>query len=178
MDYLWSPWRYRYVSRATPSDACIFCEKSAPGRDRENLVLFRAAYNFGLLNLFPYTTGHLMIAPYEHVARLEDVSEEAAAEMMRLARTAESVLREVYRPVGLNLGMNIGECAGAGVAGHIHLHLLPRWPGDAGFMTTIGETRVVPEELETTWEKLQPVFAARLGETALPRKVSRPQNRL
>ncbi len=162
MDYLWSPWRYRYVSRATPSDACVFCAAAAAADDRENFILFRARHNFGLLNLFPYTSGHMLIAPYAHVASLEDTREETAVEMMRLARVAESVLREVYRPAGLNLGMNIGECAGAGIAGHIHLHLLPRWAGDANFMTTVGETRVLPQDLETAWEKMKPLFEARL----------------
>ncbi|MBI4875584.1 MAG: HIT domain-containing protein [Acidobacteria bacterium] len=158
MDRLWSPWRYQYVSRASPGDACIFCEKSASDRDRENLVLYRGKHNFVLLNLFPYTNGHLMIAPYRHVAGLAGAGEAVLAEMMRLTVEAERALGEAYRPRGLNLGMNLGECAGAGIAGHIHMHVLPRWMGDANFMSTVGETRVLPEDLETTYDKLAPLF--------------------
>lgn len=158
MDRLWSPWRYAYVSTARPGDACIFCEKAVEGRDAENFVVYRARKNYVLLNLYPYTTGHLMIAPYEHVATLEDASEETLVEMMLLTRLAERHLRTVYQPRGFNIGMNIGECAGAGVAGHIHMHVLPRWPADSNFMTTIGETRVLPEELRVTYEKLRQAF--------------------
>lgn len=159
MDYLWSPWRYRYVSTAAPDDACIFCKAAAEReRDKENLVFFRGARNFGILNRFPYTSGHLMIAPYEHVATLEGAAEETTAEMMRIARFAVAHLRALYRPGGLNVGMNLGECAGAGVAGHIHMHVLPRWPADANFMTVIGETRVIPEDLSVTYEKLAGAF--------------------
>ncbi len=160
MDRLWTPWRYSYVSKAEPVSGCIFCEKAKPGDDEENLVIFRAAHNFALLNLYPYNNGHIMVAPYEHAATLEAVAEETVVEMMRLTRAAEAILRRIYRPQGINLGMNIGQCAGAGVAGHIHMHLLPRWPGDVSFMTTVGETRVVPEDLKGTWNKLRPEFAS------------------
>ncbi|MCS6952130.1 MAG: HIT domain-containing protein [Bryobacterales bacterium] len=158
MDRLWSPWRYAYVSTARAENACIFCEKAADGRDEENYILYRAPKNFVLLNLFPYTTGHLMIAPYEHVATLEEAAEETLVEMMLLTRLAERHLRTVYKPRGFNVGMNIGECAGAGVAGHLHMHVLPRWPADSNFMTTIGETRVLPEELSVTYDKLRRAF--------------------
>jgi len=158
MDYLWSPWRYRYVSSAAPDDRCLFCRIAEEAKDRENYVLLRAEHNFVLLNLFPYTTGHLMIAPYAHVATLEGADPEALAEMMSLARRMEAALRSIYRPEGLNLGLNIGRSAGAGVADHIHLHMLPRWPGDVNFMTAIGETRVLPEDLETTYERLKQIL--------------------
>jgi ATP adenylyltransferase len=158
MDYLWSPWRYAYVSRNEAPAGCIFCVKSAQRNDEENLVLFRGEHNFVLLNLFPYTSGHMMIAPYVHVATLEEAPEDAVVEMMSLARIASRHLREVYRPQGMNLGMNLGECAGAGIAGHIHMHVLPRWLGDANFMTTTGETRVIPEDLSITYEKLRGAF--------------------
>jgi ATP adenylyltransferase len=154
MDYLWSPWRYQYVSKAGPTDECIFCRKAAQGNDQENFVVHRGRLNFAILNLFPYTTGHLMIAPYRHAATLEEAGSETLSEMMELTRLAERHLRAVYRPKGLNIGMNVGECAGAGIAGHIHMHVLPRWPADANFMTTIGETRVLPEDLETTYRRL------------------------
>jgi ATP adenylyltransferase len=158
MDYLWSPWRYRYVSSAAPDDRCLFCRIAAEAKDRENYVLLRAEHNFVLLNLFPYTTGHLMIAPYAHVATLESTDPAVLAEMMSLARRMETALRSVYRPEGLNLGLNIGRSAGAGVADHIHLHMLPRWMGDVNFMTAIGETRVLPEDLETTYERLKQIL--------------------
>lgn len=160
MDRLWSPWRYRYVSHASPDDACIFCSKAA-GEDEANLVLHRGVYNYVLLNLYPYTNGHLMVAPYEHVAELENLSEEVSREMMSLTQEAVRHLKAIYRPQGVNLGMNLGECAGAGIAGHLHMHVLPRWVGDANFMTTIGETRVLPEDLSETWRKLRGAFAGR-----------------
>jgi ATP adenylyltransferase len=159
MDRLWSPWRYRYVSKATPADACIFCAKQTEDRDEENLILHRGRHSFALLNLYPYTTGHLMVAPYSHIAMLDELPAEAAAELMVLTQTSVRLLRAVYRPHGLNVGMNLGECAGAGIAGHLHMHVLPRWQGDANFMTTIGETRVMPEELGETWRRLREAFA-------------------
>lgn len=155
MDRLWSPWRYRYVSTASPLNACIFCAKPAAGDDDGNYIVLRAERNFVLLNLYPYTNGHLMIAPYEHVANLADAHPETLAEMMRLTVRCETALRAIYKPDGINLGMNLGEAAGAGVAGHIHMHMLPRWTGDASFMSTVAETRVLPEELAVTHRRLR-----------------------
>src|SRR5271157_2020055 len=123
--------------------------------DRLNLIVHRGAHNFIILNRFPYTSGHLMVVPYRHVATLLDLSDDAMIEMSQLARRVEKHLRAVYHPDGLNLGMNIGKSAGAGIAGHLHLHVLPRWAGDTNFMTVVGETRVVPEALEATWERLR-----------------------
>jgi len=160
MDRLWSPWRYRYVSTAEQkTDGCIFCTKPAEDSDEANLIVFRGEYNFVLLNLYPYTSGHLMVAPYGHVATLEQADEPVAAELMMLTRRAQRHLREVYNAPGFNLGMNIGACAGAGVAGHIHMHVLPRWGGDANFMTTVAETRVLPEDLTDSWRRLRAAFA-------------------
>ena len=159
-DHLWTPWRSTYVSRKEPASGCVFCNALTEDDDREHLLLYRAAHNFILLNRFPYSSGHLMIAPNVHVSKLTAVSPEAAAEMMELARISESILEEVYRPHGVNLGMNIGEAAGAGIAAHIHLHILPRWTGDANFMSTVGNTRVMPEELEDTYRKLAGPFSA------------------
>lgn len=153
MDRLWSPWRYRYVTgedKSARPQSCIFCA----GRE-EHFVLFEGERCYGLLNRFPYSSGHMMIAPVEHVARLEDLAEADYLEMMRYGRLAERNLRSVYRCDGLNIGFNIGSVAGAGVAGHLHLHLVPRWNGDANFMTTIGETRVLPEDLEESARKLR-----------------------
>jgi ATP adenylyltransferase len=160
MDYLWSPWRYRYVSQAGKSEGCPFCQKATlpPEQDRENLVLYRGRSNFILLNLYPYTTGHMLVTPYAHVATLDGVSPETLVEMMELTQRLQSALEASYNPEGYNLGMNLGRCAGAGVADHIHLHLLPRWGGDSNFMTVIGETRVQPEDLLATYDKLAKFF--------------------
>jgi ATP adenylyltransferase len=158
MEHLWSPWRSKYVSEASPADACIFCAKHASAEDESNLVLLRGANAFVLLNLYPYTNGHLMIAPYDHIATLEATPDETLIEMTRLARQAEVHLRQIYRAPGINVGMNIGACAGAGVAGHIHIHVLPRWPGDVNFMTAVADTRVIPEDLQTTYAKLSRAF--------------------
>jgi ATP adenylyltransferase len=163
MDYLWSPWRYRYLAAPPVSSACIFCQKAAENKDRENLVVWRGRYNFALLNLYPYTSGHLMVVPYAHVATLEDTPADTAVELMLTVRQAEKHLRALYRPDGINLGMNIGQAAGAGIAGHIHMHILPRWFGDANFMTTVGETRVIPEELAVTYDRLSRAFAGEQG---------------
>ncbi len=161
MDFLWSPWRYAYVTGQTaPADSgrCVFCEIGSTSEDDTAGIVFRGRHTFVVLNQFPYTSGHLMIVPYAHVATLEQCSDAILAETMRLARRAEINLRELYRCPGLNLGWNIGECAGAGVAAHIHLHVLPRWPGDASFLTSIGETRVLPEDLATSLAKMKSVF--------------------
>jgi ATP adenylyltransferase len=158
MDQLWSPWRYRYVTKAEAEPACVFCVKAHSNDDQANLVLYRGAHCFVILNLYPYTTGHLMVVPYIHISTMEEAPEEATAEMMQLTTAASRHLRSVYRPKGLNIGMNIGECAGAGIAEHIHMHVLPRWPGDVNFMTAIGETRVLPEDLDTTYQRLRQAF--------------------
>jgi ATP adenylyltransferase len=160
VDHLWSPWRYRYLSEPRKDAACIFCAIAAEHRDEANLIVHRAAHNFIVLNRFPYTSGHLMVVPYAHAADLSGIDEAAAGELMSLTRLANRHLCAIYRPEGLNLGMNIGESAGAGIAGHIHMHVLPRWHGDANFMTTIGETRVLPEELDITWRRVHEAFAA------------------
>ncbi len=160
MDILWSPWRFHYVSEGVKKGGCVFCEKAAAdrSRDRENLILYRGRSNYILLNLYPYTTGHAMVAPYAHVARLADLDAESLKEMMALAQRLEEALAAAYSPEGFNLGMNLGRCAGAGVADHVHLHFLPRWFGDSNFMTVVGETRVQPEDLATTYDKLAPFF--------------------
>jgi ATP adenylyltransferase len=133
---------------------------AAAGADQETLIVHRARHNFVVLNRFPYTSGHLMVIPYVHVSDLGSLDDETASEMMTLTRASERHLRAVYKPDGLNLGMNIGESAGAGIAAHIHMHVLPRWTGDANFLSTIGETRVLPEELDMTWRRLSEAFGA------------------
>jgi ATP adenylyltransferase len=159
MDYLWTPWRFRYMASAGKNERCIFCDLLAVGDEKARIVL-RGELNFIILNTFPYTSGHVMIVPYEHVADLKDCKPEALAEMMLLAQRVERALAAEYKPEGFNLGMNLGRAAGAGVAGHLHLHVLPRWSGDSSFITTVGETRVVPEELDTTFEKLKRALSA------------------
>jgi ATP adenylyltransferase len=155
MDYLWTPWRYQYMTKAGEPGECVFCAAARSEDDRAPLVVHRGAHNFVILNRYPYTSGHIMVVPYAHVSTLEALADEALVELIRLARESEKHLRAIYRPGGLNLGMNIGEAAGAGIASHIHLHVLPRWTGDTNFMTTVGETRVLPEELEVTWQRLR-----------------------
>jgi ATP adenylyltransferase len=159
VDYLWSPWRYQYLTAPKKTDGCVFCAMAAQDRDEENLIVFRGLHNFVVLNRFPYTSGHLMVVPYIHAAELGSIDESAAAELMTLTRLAERHLRAIYRPEGLNLGMNIGESAGAGIAGHIHMHVLPRWHGDSNFMTTVAETRILPEDLHVTWRRVRDAFA-------------------
>ncbi len=166
MDYLWTPWRYQYISKAGEEDECIFCAAAKDPRDEDSLIVHRAAHNFIILNRFPYTSGHVMAVPYEHVPTLEDLSDTALVEMIRLARDTERHLREVYRPEGLNFGINLGRCAGAGIAGHVHMHILPRWTGDANFMTVVGETRVMPEDLTTTWTRLRRAFGEPMPATS------------
>lgn len=160
MDHIWSPWRYQYVTKAAPTGGCVFCAKIAADNDAESLVVHRAEHNFVVLNLYPYTNGHVMVVPYEHVDSLAAATPACAVEMMELSRRTETILRTLYNPPGINIGMNLGACAGAGVAGHIHMHLLPRWPGDANFMSVIGETRVLIEDLSITWERMRRAFAS------------------
>jgi ATP adenylyltransferase len=155
MDYLWTPWRYRYIADAAKDTGCIFCAAVAANDDAKTQIVLRGAKSFVILNRYPYTTGHVMIVPYAHVADLAAADSDMLAEMMRVAQRVQKALHDTYHPEGFNLGMNLGRAAGAGVTGHLHLHVLPRWSGDANFMTVVGETRVEPEDLATTYEKLR-----------------------
>ncbi|MGH9523207.1 MAG: HIT family protein [Terriglobales bacterium] len=157
MDYLWTPWRYAYISTASKVEGCVFCE--LPRRsDEDALIIHRGPHCLIMLNAFPYTSGHVMIIPHAHLDQLQKLPREAAEEMISLAQKMEGVLRKVYSPDGINMGMNIGAAAGAGVAGHVHLHILPRWVADANFMSVVAETRILPEDLKTTWKKLREGF--------------------
>ena len=161
MDRLWSPWRAKYIASGVDSQAegCVFCRIAAdPEYDEKNFVLHRAEHGFIVLNLYPYITGHLMVVPYLHTSEFDSVPKEITDELMDLAKRSQTALREVYSPSGFNLGMNLGAAAGAGITDHMHIHLLPRWSGDTNFMTTVGETRVLPENLETTYSKLRVKF--------------------
>ena len=187
MDYLWTPWRYRYVTGADktaervgvpdelaawPGDNhCVFCNlhlsatyaaergMDATEADRAAHIVHRGQHCFVCLNAYPYSAGHVMVIPYDHQQSLAALAEDASLEMMLLARQTETVLREVYSPQGINLGMNLGKAAGAGVDEHLHLHALPRWLGDTNFMTVTAETRVLPETLDMTWDRLHAAFA-------------------
>jgi len=156
MDYIWTPWRYQYMKEAASGNQpeCIFCDAVARKNDAETLIVHRAQKTFVILNRFPYTSGHVMIVPYAHVAELNLCEVGTLDEMMRLTQRVETALRANYQPDGMNLGMNLGRAAGAGVVGHLHLHVLPRWIGDSNFMTVTGETRVHPEDLQTTYGRL------------------------
>src|ERR1043166_4207418 len=158
MDFLFTPWRYAYITAANAPGDCLFCGLLQAKDDEKSLIVHRAKNCFVMLNAFPYTSGHVMIVPYEHVGELAKLSQPSAQEMMALTQKLESVLRELYRPDGLNLGMNLGKAAGAGGAGHINMHILPRWFGDVNFMSAVGETRVLPEDLPTTYKKLRSKF--------------------
>lgn len=159
MDYIFTPWRYAYVAGTDKATSCIFCDALASKADRDAWIVYRGRYSFIILNTYPYTSGHVMIVPYEHVDELQKLSPEAAHEIIDLSSKTERVLHQVYHPEGVNLGMNIGKAAGAGVAGHIHMHVLPRWTADSNFMTVVAETRILPESLEITYDRLLPFFA-------------------
>jgi ATP adenylyltransferase len=159
MDHLWSPWRYKYVASIDREEGCVFCRIDQEHKDAENYVVHRARFNFIILNLFPYTSGHLLIVPYEHRASFAEVDEATTSEMIELAKQSQIALESEYRPDGFNIGMNLGRSAGAGVADHLHLHVVPRWTGDANFLSIVGETRVLPEDLATTRTRLEKHFA-------------------
>ena len=157
MERLWSPWRLAYVSSASgASSGCVFCDTAGPDRDR--LVLVRGQLSYVILNLYPYNNGHLMIVPDRHVATLEASTAEERLELMTFTRHAEMALTEAYAPQGINVGINLGRPAGAGVIDHLHIHLVPRWNGDTNFMTVIGNVRVLPEDLGATAQRLRPIF--------------------
>ncbi len=169
MDRLWSPWRYDYIKsgstgKESDTQSCVFCSlvQDQTGDDESKFILHRAAHNFVVLNLYPYISGHLLVVPFAHQAELSALPKEASDELMDLTKHCQSILRDVYRPHGFNLGMNLGAAAGAGVAGHLHLHIMPRWFGDTNFMTTVGEARVLPEDLATTYHKLRDYFGKAL----------------
>jgi ATP adenylyltransferase len=158
MEYLWTPWRSTYMKASREKTACIFCAAVSSSADKETLVVFRARHSFVILNRYPYTSGHLMLAPYEHVPSLTAAPRDAIVEISELMRHAELVISEAYKPDGINLGMNLGRAGGAGIAEHIHMHMLPRWIGDANFMTSVADTRIIPETLEETYSKIKTGF--------------------
>lgn len=162
MDHLWSPWRLQYVTGGTARPGCVFCTADDDG-GQEALIVHRGVAAYVILNLFPYNNGHLMVVPGRHIASLVEATRDELIELMELTRLAEQVVREAYTPHGLNVGINLGKAAGAGVADHLHIHLVPRWTGDTNFMTTVGESRVLPEALDSTALRLRPLFEAALA---------------
>ena len=160
MDYLWAPWRYAYITGADKTSGCIFCELPKVGDDEKVGIVYRGRSCFIILNTYPYTSGHVMVVPFAHLDQLEKLPTEAAHEMIELTQRMEQALRQAYRPEGINLGMNIGKAAGAGVAGHIHMHVLPRWTADSNFVSVVGETRILPETLQQTYAKIKAALAS------------------
>jgi ATP adenylyltransferase len=158
VQHVFAPWRFAYVSHVEPTDLCIFCT-AARGGEAE-LTVLRGERAFVMLNRYPYTSGHAMVAPVAHAGEIGDLDETVLAEMMRLAQRVVTALRGIYRPHGFNVGMNLGEAAGAGIADHLHLHIVPRWRGDTSFMTVSGGVRVIPEDLGETYRKLQTALEA------------------
>lgn len=155
MEIIYTPWRYEYVSNIDKSGGgCVFCEKAASSNDRESLVLERGEHCFAILNLYPYTSGHLMIVPFKHTGTIEDLKADTLAEMMSMAVRSMHAIREAFGPDGFNLGINVARPAGAGIVDHVHMHVVPRWAGDSNFMPVTGETRVLPCDLETVYDRL------------------------
>ncbi len=155
---IWAPWRLAYVKAAAKNETCVFCDAPAAGKDEEKLIVHRAERSFVILNLFPDPNGHRMVSPFEHLARLQDLDAATLAEMMALAQRAMSSLDDAYGPEGFNVGFNQGRVAGAGVDGHIHLHVVPRWAGDTNYMPVLADTRVMPQTLEESYATIREGF--------------------
>lgn len=166
MKVLWAPWRMAYIKDARKPRACIFCVKPRERRDPGNYLLYRSRHTFAIMNLFPYNSGHLLVAPYAHVDSLEKLPDDAALDLLRVTNLSLRILRAELRPEGFNVGINLGRVAGAGIEAHVHLHIVPRWNGDTNFMPLFGETRVMPEHLDATYRKLRKRFDAQ----AAPRR--------
>jgi len=154
MEQLWAPWRMEYIQRAKES-GCILCQKPGENNDQANLILYRGKNNFVILNAFPYNPGHLMIAPYRHIASLQDVTDDEAREHFNLVKKSLTVLKQVLKPDGFNVGLNVGKSAGAGIEEHLHTHIVPRWQGDTNFMPVLSDTRIISEALASTYRKLK-----------------------
>jgi ATP adenylyltransferase len=157
MDRIWSPWRHSYVTRSEDSPGCVFCIARTLGEGRQ-LIVHEGTLAYVILNKFPYNSGHLMVVPHRHIAHLAGLEDSELSEMAKLTQLSERVLTEAYSPQGINVGMNLGRPAGAGIVDHLHMHLVPRWNGDTNFMTVVGDVRVLPEELSKTAERLRPIF--------------------
>lgn len=157
METLWAPWRIQYIEQPKFED-CIFCDKPAENRDKENYILYRGEFSFVIMNFYPYNNGHLMVVPFRHTSDISDLTKEERLEMMELLSLCKDALTRTMAPHAFNIGMNLGEIAGAGVKDHLHFHIVPRWSGDTNFMPIVGHTKVVSEGLTQTWEKLKAQF--------------------
>jgi ATP adenylyltransferase len=157
MKTLWAPWRMEYILSEKEGD-CLFCIKPKENNDRDNLILYRADNTYVIMNKYPYNNGHLMVVPYFHTSSFNGLSNEVLSELMMLTKYSVDCLKSAFSPEGFNVGINIGEVAGAGIKEHIHIHIVPRWAGDASFMTVLGELRVIPEHILETYDKLYPIF--------------------
>lgn len=157
MKTLWAPWRMEYIL-SDKGKGCIFCDLPKEDKDRENLILYRGGLAYAIMNRYPYTNGHIMVVPYVHKPSLEGLSDETLTAMMKLTRYSIDCISRAFRPEGFNVGLNLGKVAGAGMEEHLHIHIVPRWAGDASFVTVIGEIRVIPEHILDTYDKLYPVF--------------------
>jgi ATP adenylyltransferase len=157
IEQIWAPWRLQYIESAGKSERCIFCDFPAQGEahDADNLIVHRSPYGFLILNAFPYSNGHLMVVPFRHTTSMEDYSDEELLDIMKLTRLSLRLLQSAYHPEGFNTGLNIGRVAGAGIANHLHWHIVPRWNGDTNFMTAVSGIRVIPERLENTYKRLR-----------------------
>jgi ATP adenylyltransferase len=168
MDRLWTPWRFAYIRNADQETACVFCRMLEERRDEANFLLFRGRTSYVILNLFPYTSGHLLIVANRHISSLSEATHEELHEIIDFGRLCEGALRQEYHPGGFNMGFNLGRAAGAGVEHHLHMHVLPRWAGDSNFVSVVGETRVLPEELTATFQRLWPYFKQHSSQSPLP----------
>jgi ATP adenylyltransferase len=155
MDRLWAPWRMQYINDNQTECGCIFCVKPPEDRDEENLIIFRGERSFIMLNAFPYNNGHLLVAPYRHIADLSLLDEEEQADLMKLTTLGCDLLKATCFPHGFNVGMNLGQVAGAGIADHLHMHIVPRWSGDTNFMPVVSDTKVLPQALSATYNALK-----------------------
>ncbi len=154
MKTLWAPWRIEYI-RSPKHDGCIFCDFPKEDRDRERLILYRGEHSFIIMNNYPYNPGHVMIAPYRHVGKWEDLTDDELLEIMELSQLMIKALKKAMNPHGFNMGVNLGRVAGAGIDDHVHLHIVPRWNGDTNFMPVIADTKVIPESLEEAYDELK-----------------------
>lgn len=161
MKQLWAPWRLAFVEKASRLSGCVFCERPALKQDGTSLILRRGRHAYVIMNIYPYNNGHLLIAPYRHIAAIEDLPQPVLLDMLRLVQASLKALRRAYAPEGFNIGVNQGRAAGAGIEHHIHLHIVPRWGADTNFMPLLGETRVLPQHLKASYRRLKAAFGAK-----------------
>ena len=157
-DILYSPWRLQYIL-SEKEDECIFCTKPSEEDDEKHLILYRSVHSFVIMNMYPYNNGHLLVVPNKHVSRLNDLDPEEITDLFQTVQLCESILEKTYSPDGMNIGLNLGRAAGAGIEEHLHVHIVPRWNGDVNFMSSVGGTRVVPESFERAFDNLKKQFA-------------------